>query len=79
MRIVKDGLYEREYYVYIKGLEKVEYLGYTWSSDIGKYVPNYNYKFSLDGENWEEFKLRMREREFISIDERLKLGTKRKF
>ena len=46
MNLVKDGLYEREYYFGRKG-NKVSYYKYRWNSDIKKYVPDYNETFKV--------------------------------
>lgn len=77
MNLVKDGLYEREYYFGRKG-NTVSYYRYRWNSDIKKYVPDYNETFkALEG--LEQFEKSMREKGFLSIAEMEAKGTIRKF
>ena len=79
MNLVKDGLYEREYYFGRKG-NKVSYYKYKyrWNSDIKKYVPDYNETFKVF-EGLEQFEKSMREKGFLSIAEMEAKGTIRKF
>lgn len=76
MNLVKDGLYEREYYFGRKG-NKVSYYKYRWNSDIKKYVPDYNETFKVF-EGLEQFEKSMREKGFLSIAEMEAMGTIRK-
>ena len=76
MNLVKDGLYEREYYFGRKG-NKVSYYKYRWNSDIKKYVPDYNETFKVF-EGLEQFEKSMREKGFLSIAEMEALGPIRK-
>ena len=76
MNLVKDGLYEREYYFGRKG-NKVSYYKYRWNSDIKKYVPDYNETFKVF-EGLEQFEKSMREKGFVSIAEMEAMGTIRK-
>ena len=76
MNLVKDGLYEREYYFGRKG-NKVSYYKYRWNSDIKKYVPDYNETFKVF-EGLEQFEKSMREKGFVSIAEMEALGPIRK-
>ncbi len=77
MNLVKDGLYEREYYFGRKG-NTVSYYKYRWNSDIKKYVPDYNETFKVF-EGLEQFEKSMREKGFLSIAEMEAKGTIRKF
>ena len=77
MNLVKDGLYEREYYFGRKG-NTVSYYKYRWNSDIKKYVPDYNETFKVL-EGLEQFEKSMREKGFLSIAEMESKGTIRKF
>ena len=77
MNLVKDGLYEREYYFGRKG-NTVSYYKYRWNSDIKKYVPDYNETFKVF-EGLEQFEKSMREKGFLSIAEMESKGTIRKF
>lgn len=77
MNLVKDGLYEREYYFGRKG-NTVSYYRYRWNSDIKKYVPDYNETFKVF-EGLEQFEKSMREKGFLSIAEMEAKGTIRKF
>lgn len=76
MNLVKDGLYEREYYFGRKG-NKVSYYKYRWNSDIKKYVPDYNETFKVF-EGLEQFEKSMREKGFLSIAEMEAKGPIRK-
>ena len=76
MNLVKDGLYEREYYFGRKG-NTVSYYKYRWNSDIKKYVPDYNETFKVF-EGLEQFEKSMREKGFVSIAEMEALGPIRK-
>lgn len=76
MNLVKDGLYEREYYFGRKG-NTVSYYKYRWNSDIKKYVPDYNETFKVF-EGLEQFEKSMREKGFLSIAEMEALGPIRK-
>ena len=76
MNLVKDGLYEREYYFGRKG-NTVSYYKYRWNSDIKKYVPDYNETFKVF-EGLEQFEKSMREKGFVSIAEMEAMGTIRK-
>ena len=77
MNLVKDGLYEREYYFGRKG-NTVSYYKYRWNSDIKKYVPDYNETFKVF-EGLEQFEKSMRGKRFLSIAEMEAKGTIRKF
>ena len=76
MNLVKDGLYEREYYFGRKG-NTVSYYKYRWNSDIKKYVPDYNETFKVF-EGLEQFEKSMREKGFLSIAEMEAKGPIRK-
>ena len=76
MNLVKDGLYEREYYFGRKG-NKVSYYKYRWNSDIKKYVPDYNETFKVF-EGLEQFEKSMRAKGFLSIAEMEAKGPIRK-
>ena len=76
MNLVKDGLYEREYYFGRKG-NTVSYYRYRWNSDIKKYVPDFNETFKAF-EGLEQFEKSMREKGFLSIAEMEALGPIRK-
>ena len=75
-QIVYDSLFSRKYYTY-KGDNKVEYRSYTWDSNIEKYVP-FDMFTSAISETWEAFKKRMKNHNFILLDEALKRGPVRK-
>lgn len=77
MNLVKDGLYEREYYFGRKG-NKVSYYKYRYNDDMKKYVPSYNETFKAI-EGLEQFEKTMREKGFVSIAEMEAKGTIRKF
>ena len=67
MNLVKDGMFEREYYFGRKG-NKVSYYKYRWNDDLRKYVPSYNETFKAI-EGLEQFEKTMRELGFLSIAE----------
>lgn len=77
MNLVKDGMFEREYYFGRKG-NKVSYYKYAWNDDIKKYVPRHNETFKAF-EGLEQFEKSMREKGFVSIAEMEAKGTIRKF
>ena len=73
MNLVKDGMFEREYYFGRKG-NKVSYYKYRWNDDLKKYVPSYNETFKAI-EGLEQFEKTMRELVFLSIAEMEERGT----
>lgn len=73
MNLVKDGMFEREYYFGRKG-NKVSYYKYRWNDDMKKYVPSYNETFKAI-EGLEQFEKTMRELGFLSIAEMEERGT----
>lgn len=73
MNLVKDGMFEREYYFGRKG-NKVSYYKYIWNDDIKKYVPSYNEVFTVF-EGLELFEQSMRDKGFLSIEEMEAKGT----
>ena len=77
MNLVKDGMFEREYYFGRKG-NKVSYYKYRYNDDMKKYVPSYNETFKAI-EGLEQFEKTMREKGFVSIAEMEAKGTIRKF
>ena len=77
MNLVKDGMFEREYYFGRKG-NKVSYYKYRWNDDLKKYVPSNNETFKAI-EGLEQFEKTMRELGFLSIAEMEAKGTIRKF
>lgn len=72
MNLVKDGMFEREYYFGRKG-NKVSYYKYRWNDDLKKYVPSYNETFKAI-EGLEQFEKTMRELGFLSIAEMEEIG-----
>ena len=77
MNLVKDGMFEREYYFGRKG-NKVSYYKYRYNDDMKKYVPSYNETFKAI-EGLEQFEKTMREKGFVSIAEMEANGTIRQF
>ena len=77
MNLVKDGIFEREYYFGRKG-NKVSYYKYKWCNEAKKYFPCYNETFKVF-EGLELFEKSMREKGFVSIEEMKAIGTIRKF
>lgn len=73
MNLVKDGLYEREYY-FLRKNNTISYYKYRWNDDIKKYVPDYNETFKAF-EGWQLFEKSMREKGFMSIEEMQEIGT----
>ncbi|MGL5189770.1 MAG: hypothetical protein ACRC7S_08960 [Cetobacterium sp.] len=75
MDLVKDGLFEREYY-YSRTDGKVSFYKYIWSSNIEKYVPFDHYVFSpqTDIPEFEEIK---RKQGFVSVEEAKRKGALR--
>lgn len=76
MNLVKDGLYEREYYFGRKG-NQVSYYKYKWDNDAKKYFPCFHETFKVF-EGLELFEKSMREKGFLSIKEMEERGTLRK-
>ena len=76
MNLVKDGLYEREYYFGRKG-NKVSQYKYKWDNEAKKYFPCHNETFKAF-EGLEQFEKSMREKGFVSIAEMEAMGTIRK-
>ena len=67
MNLVKDGLYEREYYFGRKG-NQVSYYKYKWDNDAKKYFPCFHETFKAF-EGLEQFEKSMRAKGFVSISE----------
>ena len=80
MKIVKNGMFKREYYNYYKGLQQIELYEYVWDSSINKFVPNFNMIIdrNVSIEKWNTFKADKRNKGFLTIEEVLKIGTIRK-
>ena len=77
MNLVKDGMFEREYYFGRKG-NTVSYYKYRWNDEAKKYLPYYNETFKAF-EGLHQFEKSMREKGFLSIAEMEAKGTIRKF
>lgn len=75
MNLVKDGLYEREYYFGRKG-NKISYYKYKWNDDAKKYFPCYHETFK-PFEGVKMFEKSMRDKGFVSIKEMEAMGTLR--
>lgn len=75
MDLVKDGLFEREYY-YSRADGKVDFYKYIWDSNIEKYVPFDYFVFSPEPsmEVLEEVK---RKQGFVSVEEAKRKGALR--
>ena len=77
-KIVKDGLFKREYYTLLEN-GGIEYKCFEWVSNWGKYLPNFNMEFELDnGDTWKEFCIRKEKQGFIDIEKAIEIGPKRK-
>lgn len=75
MNLVKDGLFEREYYFGRKN-NTVSYYKYRWSDEIQKYVPDYNETFKAF-EGLEAFEEAMKEKGFDTVENVKAKGTYR--
>ena len=77
MNLVKDDMFEREYY-FGRKRNMVSYYKYRWNDEAKKYLPSYNETFKVF-EGLEHFVKTMREKGFVSIAELEAKGTMRKF
>lgn len=75
MNLVKDGLFEREYYFGRKN-NNISYYKYRWSDTVQKYVPDYHETFKAF-EGLEAFEEAMKEKGFDTVENVKAKGTYR--